>query len=60
MQAQAVFLSLLLFGLSIDSHGTEGIPWFEKFRKFEQIYERSEEHTSELQSLTNLGFRLKR
>jgi hypothetical protein len=41
MQAQAVFLSLLLFGLSIDSHGTEGIPWFEKFRKFEQIYEPS-------------------
>ena len=41
MQAQAVFLSLLLFGLSIDSHGTEGIPLFEKFRKFEQIYEPS-------------------
>ena len=41
MQAQAVFLSLLLSGLSIDSHGTEDIPWFEKFRKFEQIYEPS-------------------
>ena len=41
MQAQTVFLSLLLFGLSISSHGAEGIPLFEKFRKFEQIYEPS-------------------
>ena len=41
MQAQTAFLSLLLFGLSINSHGTEGIPLFEEFRKFEQIYEPS-------------------
>ena len=44
MQAQTVFLSLLLFGLSISSHGTEDIPLFEKFRKFEQIYEPSGVH----------------
>ena len=41
MQAQTVFLSLLLFGLSNSSHGAEDIAWFEKFRKFEQIYEPS-------------------
>ena len=44
MQAQTVFLSLLLSGLSISSHGTEDIPLFEKFRKFEQIYEPSGVH----------------
>ena len=41
MQVQKAFLSVLLFGLSISSHGSEGIPLFEKFRKFEQIYEPS-------------------
>ena len=40
-QAQVTFLSLLLFGLSANCHGTEGIASFEKFRKFEQIYEPS-------------------
>lgn len=40
-QAQITFLSLLLFGLSLGCHGTEGIASFEKFRKFEQIYEPS-------------------
>jgi len=41
MQAQTAFLSLLLFGLSNISHGTENMPLFEKFREFEQIYEPS-------------------
>ena len=41
MQARTFCLSLLLFGQSISSHGTESIPSFEKFRKFEQIYEPS-------------------
>jgi hypothetical protein len=40
-QAQITFLSLLLFGLSVSCHGTEDIASFEKFRKFEQIYEPS-------------------
>jgi len=40
-QAQITFLGLLLFGLSAGCHGTEGIASFEKFRKFEQIYEPS-------------------
>jgi hypothetical protein len=40
-QAQITFLGLLLFGLSASCHGTEDIASFEKFRKFEQIYEPS-------------------
>ena len=42
-QAQVTYLSLLLFGLLAitSSHDAEGIPWFEKFRKFELIYEPS-------------------
>ena len=40
-QAQTVFLSLLLFGLATACSGTETIASFDKFRKFEQIYEPS-------------------
>ena len=40
-QAQIAFLSLLLFGLPVISHGAGDIASFEKFRKFEQIYEPS-------------------
>ena len=42
-QAQVTYLSLLLFGLLAitSSHDAEGIPWFEKFSKFELIYEPS-------------------
>jgi len=40
-QAQIVFLSLLLYGLSGSSHGAEGIPSFEEFRQFDLIYEPS-------------------
>ena len=40
-QAQKIFLGLLLFGLSNSCNGTESIASFEKFRKFEQIYEPS-------------------
>ena len=42
-QAQVTYLSLLLFGLLAitSSHDAEGIPSFEKFRKFELIYEPS-------------------
>jgi hypothetical protein len=43
-QAQTTFLGLLLFGLSVSCNGTEGIASFEKFRKFEQIYEPSGVH----------------
>ncbi|UCB55709.1 MAG: DUF3616 domain-containing protein [Thiotrichales bacterium] len=40
-QAQTVFLSLLLYGVSVNCHSAEDIPLFDKFRKFEQIYEPS-------------------
>ena len=39
--AHTVLLGLLLSGLSVSSHGVESIAKFEKFRKFEQIYEPS-------------------
>ena len=40
-QAQKVFLSLLIIGLSGCSYAAEGITGFEKFRKFDKIYEPS-------------------